>query len=306
VKILISGSSGTIGKKLSSELVKEGNEVIRLVRRPAQSQNEISWNPSKKEIHGNLEGFDAFINLAGAPIAKGRWSNDRKKMLLDSRRETASLLSETISNLKNPPKTYISASAAGIYGERGKEVLSENSAKGTGFLSDLSSLWEQASQKFKRPDTRIVNVRLGNVLSEDGGILKTMAPIFKVGGGAPMGTSKQYISWISEDDAVNGIKFLLSHPEVKGAVNLTSPNPVTNREFSKSLGQSLHRPVCPVSTPGFVVRTAMGQQGKELMLHSTRAVPNKLTSAGYKFKYPDIQEALNKYAPQAAKKADDL
>jgi uncharacterized protein len=306
MKVLLSGASGTIGSRLSQELAKEGNEVVKLVRRPAKSSDELYWNPDTQEIKGTLEGFDAVINLAGAPIAKGRWTDSTKKTLKDSRTNTASLLSETIAHLKNPPKTFISASAVGFYGDRGNEVLTEESKKGSGFLSDLSAMWEGASQRYTYAKTRQVNVRLGNVLSPKGGILKALAPIFKLGGGSPVGSGQQYMSWISEADAVNGIKFVLKHPELKRAVNLTSSNPVTNREFSNALGKSLKRPVCPIATPGFMIKVAMGQKGEELILNSTRAIPQKLQHSGFTFQHATVQEALNQYAMEASKKADDI
>jgi uncharacterized protein len=296
MKVLVSGSSGTIGTSLVKSLKAEGDDVVRLVRRPASSPDEISWNPERGEIKGNLEDFDAFVNLAGAPIAEGRWSKERKNTLIDSRVQSTSLLSHTIDKLEHPPKTFISASATGIYGDQGDKVLTEKEPSGKGFLAKLASLWEGALNKVKNKDVRTISMRLGNVLSDKGGMLKALVPIFKTGTGSPLGSGKQYVSWVGESDVVDGIKFALHHKEISGPVNMTSPNPVTNKEFSQALGKALHRPVCPFPAPAPVIKLAMGEKGEELLLGSQRAVPEKLTNAGYHFHNANVQDAMNQYA----------
>ncbi len=292
MKILISGSTGLIGSGLLPLLKSKGHSVTRLVRSKTGSpEEEILWNPVARVIDSKrLEGFDAVIHLGGEPIF-GRWTPEKKAQIRDSRVKGTRFLAESASQLAHPPKIFLCASAIGIYGDRGSETLSEESAPGTGFLAETGIAWEKACEPAAQKGLRVVNLRTGVVLTAKGGALKKMLPPFRFGVGGVLGTGQQVMSWISLPDELGAIHHALTTESLRGPVNLVAPNPVTNREFTKALGSALHRPTF-IPVPAFVVHLLFGEMGQELLLASTRVEPKRLKSTGYRFQHPDLDTAL--------------
>jgi uncharacterized protein (TIGR01777 family) len=293
MNVLITGASGLIGSALALRLAEDGHDVRRLVRSPAEvGPDRFPWDPAEGKIDSSaLEGVDAVVHLAGETIA-GRWTSDKKKGIRDSRVVGTRLVSEAAKQRENPPKVLVCASAAGYYGDRGDEVLTEESSSGTGFLADVVREWEAACDPARKAGIRVVNVRSGEVLSRDGGALKSLLPPFRLGLGGPIGGGRQYTSWITIDDEVNAILHILGSEDVEGPVNLVSPNPVTNREFTKTLGHVLHRPVV-LPTPTFPLRLAFGSEFvKEVLLVSERILPGRLRASGFQFEHPELESAL--------------
>lgn len=292
MKILISGSGGLIGTELVSLLTQKGHSVTRLVRSKRGGADEVLWNPIARIIDPNLiEGFDAVIHLAGDPIAQGRWSAEKKARIRDSRIRGTRLLAETLARLKQPPKVLLCASAVGIYGSRGDEVLTEESPPGSGFLAEVGQEWEKACEPAGQKGIRVVNTRFGMVLSPKGGALKKMLPPFRLGIGGRLGSGRQWMSWISLPDVAEAILHLIQTESARGPINVTSPNPVTNRQFTQRLARALHRPaVFPV--PAFALRLLLGEMADELLLASTRVEPKRLKATGYRFRHPELEPAL--------------
>ncbi|MEZ5266161.1 MAG: TIGR01777 family oxidoreductase [Acidimicrobiales bacterium] len=290
--VVIAGSSGLIGTALTTALTHAGHRVTRLVRRPAQNPAERTWDPAGGTIeHGALDGVDAVVNLAGAGIGDKRWSDERKRELVDSRIGTTDLLARTIAAADTPPAVFLSGSAIGFYGERGDQVLTEQSAAGEGFLADLCRRWEAATEPAAAAGVRAAHLRTGLVVSSKGGAMGKMLPLFKFGLGGRMGSGRDYWSWIHLADEVAAIAFLLDNP-VHGAVNLTAPNPVTNAEFTKELGRALRRPTL-LPVPAFGPKLLLGPELAEALLFcSARVVPDALSTAGYRFRHPDLAGAL--------------
>lgn len=293
MKILISGSSGFIGSELVSSLRDRGHEVIRLVRDEKElSEDTLLWDPQHREIRPEFfEGFDAVINLAGENIANGRWSPEKKRKIYDSRVIGTHMLAELLARLKQPPKLLINASAVGYYGDRGDAILDENSASGQGFLAEVCKKWEEAANSAAQAGIRVIKLRFGVILSVKGGMLSKMLLPFRLGLGGPLGSGKQYISWVSMDDLMGVFFHLLSHPEMEGAINVCTPHPVTNKEFTKTLASVLRRPAF-FSVPASLLRFILGEMADEMLLGSTRAVPKVLEESGYTFLYPDLKGAL--------------
>lgn len=291
-RILIGGASGLVGTALQSLLAEAGHSVSTLVRRSVRNAHEISWNPDAGEVNLQaLEGFDVFMNLSGENIAGRRWTESYKERLFSSRINPTSLLARSIKALNRPPTTFISASAVGFYGNRGDELLTEESAPGQDFLSDLARRWEEEALTVAS-GVRVVVLRTGVVLSAQGGALKKMLLPFKLGLGGRIGPGTQWMSWIALEDTVAAISHLIATPSVNGAVNLVAPNPVTNREFVISLAATLHRPaVLPV--PAAIVKLVFGQMGELLLLSSQRVSSLKLERSGYQFKSPTLTLALD-------------
>ncbi|HEX2475396.1 MAG TPA: TIGR01777 family oxidoreductase [Lacipirellulaceae bacterium] len=291
--VAITGSSGLLGTALVDALAAEGHLVRRLVRRPVRdAQREIRWDPAAGTIDaGQLSGVDAIVHLAGENLADHRWTEAVKARIRDSRIQGTRLLCETLAGLASKPSVLVSASAIGYYGDRGAEVVNESSPPGRGFLAELCQAWEAATHAARDADVRVVNLRLGVVLSRDGGALAKMLTPFKLGLGGVIGSGQQYLSWISLDDVVSAIQFALVAAAVCGPVNAVAPQPVTNREFTKTLGRVLRRPtVFPM--PAFAARLAFGEMADEMLLSGVRVEPQALSSAGFAFHHPQLELAL--------------
>ena len=295
MKILISGSHGLVGSALVDLLTSEGHEVARLVRDARASSTEIEWRPEKGTIDKERleERFDAVVHLAGENIAEGRWTNEKKRAIFESRVKGTTLLSETLAALRNPPPVFVSASAIGYYGDRGDEQLTEQSAPGTGFLADVCREWEKATAPAVEKGIRTIHARFGIILGAGGGALKQMLTPFRMGIGGRVGNGKQWMSWIALDDVVRAIRFTIHDNFVNGPVNFTSPFPVTNAEFTKTLGSVLRRPTLfPI--PAFGVRLAFGEMGDALLLSSQKVEPAVLQGRGYSFQWPRLELALRR------------
>ena len=292
--VLIAGASGLVGSALIPPLETDGAEVTRLVRRSAGA-GEIEWHPNNDQIDATtLEGFDAVINLAGENIAGGRWTDELKRKIHDSRVNGTHLLSEAIARLKHPTKVFLCASATGIYGDRGDEILDEQSDSGGGFLAGVCREWEQATEPAVAAGVRTVNLRFGPILAREGGMLAKLLTPFKMGMGGKVGSGKQYISWVAIDDVVNTVKLALKDESIRGPLNIVSPHPVTNEEFTKTLGHVLSRPTA-LAMPAFAVRLAFGEMADEMLLTSQRVIPKKLNDVGYEFQQPELEGALRKH-----------
>ena len=290
--VAVSGASGLIGTALCQSLVRSGHQVSRLVRRPSARAEEISWDPAGGTLDpSRLEGVDAVVNLSGAGIGDKRWTDAYKRELLDSRVATTSLLAGTIARMDRKPQVLLSGSAIGIYGERGDQVLTEQSDAGSGFLADICQQWEAATSAASEAGVRVAHLRTGVVLAEGGGALGKMLPLFRFGLGGKMGNGRAYWSWISLADEIGAIEFLLEQP-VSGAVNLTAPAPATNAEFTKALGQALHRPTL-LPVPSFGPKLLLGGElADALLFTSARVMPQALLDAGYRFRHPDLASAF--------------
>jgi len=289
-RILVTGASGFIGQAVVNHFKKQGYIVHRLVRHARQkAPDTVFWNPVNEEINlDDFEGFHAVIHLAGENIAIGRWTKEKKEAIFLSRVRHTWLLAHALSRLKRPPKVFFSASAVGYYGDRGDEILSEESRKGTGFLSDVCAKWEEASQALEQKKVRVVRGRFGMVLSKEGGMLAKLLPVFKWGLGGRLGSGKQWMSWIALEDLLGALEFTLTQ-DVKGVFNFTSPHPVTNAEFTRQVAKIVHhRPFLPA--PAWLLKWILGDKGKQLLLSSTRAVPKRLLDAGFKFQKPKLEE----------------
>jgi hypothetical protein len=292
MKILISGSTGLIGTALIEALVKRGDEPHRLMRseRP-MPEPTVVWNPSAGSVSPeSLEGFDAAVHLAGKNLAEQRWNERVKQEIYASRVDDTRLLSETLASLSASPRHVLVASAVGVYGDRGDEVLTENSTPGDDFLAKLCVDWEAAAYPAEEAGIAVTYLRTGLVLTPKGGPLAKMLPPFKLGIAGIIGDGKQYVSWLTLGDAVAAILHLLDHPAVTGPVNLVTPHPVTNHELTKTLGKVLSRPtIFPM--PAFAARLAFGELA-DAVLASTRAQPTALQSAGFEYQHPHLEAAL--------------
>lgn len=291
MRILISGSNGLVGSHLIPQLVASGHEVLRLVRKPSDKPDEIYWNPEQDELNLDSVGnIDAVIHLAGAGIADKRWNGAVKAEILRSRVLGTRLLASRVASLPNPPAVFLSASAVGYYGNSGSILITEDASPGTGFLSEVCKAWEGETNCLMKP-IRVVNLRFGVILSPLGGALKRMLFPFRLGLGGRLGNGKQYISWITLQDALRAIAYCLTESGISGPVNVVAPHPATNLEFTKSLGRALFRPtVLPV--PGIFIRLVLGEMGQELLLEGTRAIPKKLLDNGFSFEQQEITTAL--------------
>jgi uncharacterized protein (TIGR01777 family) len=289
-RILISGASGLIGRALVSSLQADGYEVVRLVRSANPAPTQIPWDPAQPLSPQSVSGFDAVVHLAGESIA-GRWTPTRMRNILNSRADGTRHLCEALAAAAQPPRVLVSASAVGYYGTRGDEFLSEESSAGTGFATEICLAWEAATRPAAAAGMRVAQMRIGLVLSAQGGALPKMLPAFRAGIGGNMGNGRQWWSWIDLRDLVNAIRFTLQNESLHGPVNAVSPNPVTNAQFTKTLAAAVHRAAL-LPMPVFAVRLAFGQMGVELMLASQRVQPNKLLAAGFTFQHPDLQNSL--------------
>lgn len=293
MKVLISGVTGLVGAALTRRLEEEGHSVVALVRRePQQGREEIGWDPRAGVIGANdLEGLEAVVHLSGENIAGRRWSAAQKEEIRASRVDSTRLLCETLAQLKRPPAVLLCASAIGYYGDRKDEVLREDSGAGVGFLAQTSMAWEEATQAATKGGVRVVNLRFGVLLSKRGGALAKMLPPFKMGVGGKIGSGRQYMSWISLDDAVEAMHHALAVEQMEGPVNIVARNSVTNAEFTKVLGRVLRRPTF-FPLPAFAARLALGEMADALLLASTRVEPVRLVETGFEFRHADLETAL--------------
>ncbi len=287
--IAIAGSSGLIGSALTRALEAKGKRILHLVRRTPQAQNEVAWNPERGELDASrLDDVDAVINLAGENIAQ-RWSDDVKRRILDSRVKATSLLARTIAQAPQRPRVFLSGSAVGYYGDRGDEVLSEESAPGNDFLASVCKAWEAATVEASNAGVRVVHLRTGVVLAKHGGALPKMLLPFRFGVGGKLGSGKQWMSWIALRDHVRALVFALDSG-IEGAMNVVSPHAVTNEEFTDTLARVLHRPSL-FTVPRVALDLALGEMS-ETILDSQKVKPARLTSAGFTFELPLLEQAL--------------
>jgi len=294
MKILVTGSTGLVGTALIDSLETNGHQVLRLVRRtPRNAATEIEWHPEQGRVANQdaFEGLDAAVHLAGESVAEGRWTPEKKARIRESRVQGTTLLAETLAKLQRPPRVFASASAIGIYGNRGDEVLSEESAPGKGFLAGVCCEWEQATAAAEEIGIRVAHLRFGIVLSSKGGALAKLLTPFKLGAGGKIGNGKQWMSWIAIDDVIAAIHTVISADDMNGAVNLVAPNPVTNAELTETLGRVLERPTL-LNVPAFAARIAFGEMADALLLSSARVQPVKLLESGYVFKHTQLEGAL--------------
>jgi uncharacterized protein (TIGR01777 family) len=292
-KIAITGATGLVGTKLATHLAAQSHEVLRVTRGP-KSDSTVHWDPEKNEIDAvPLEGCEAIVHLAGENIASRRWNAAQKNRIRESRVRGTNLLCQTLANLEFKPQVLISASATGFYGDRGDYECDETSACGTGFLPDVCVAWEAATEPAMHAGIRVVNLRTGLVLSRNGGALVKMLLPFQFGLGGVVGSGKQYWSWITLHDLVMAVDHCLKSEWLRGPVNAVAPNPVTNYEFTKTLGRVLRRPtIFPM--PAFAARLALGEMADALLLASTRVVPKKLLESGFSFESPELEAGLRK------------
>ncbi len=291
LRVAISGASGLLGRSLSSFLTTAGHEVRHIVRGTAGA-DEIGWSIKEERVDmDRLEGMDVLVHLAGEPISDGRWNAGRKKRIRDSRVKGTQLLAQAVSSLRHPPRLVVGASAVGYYGNRGDQILSEDSKPGKGFLAKVVREWEAAWAPLRGRTARVVMLRFGMLLSPAGGALGTMILPFKAGIGGRLGSGKQYVSWLDLDDAVGLIYHAMHRPTLRGAVNATAPQAVTNATFTTILGQVLGRPTL-LPVPGLAVRALFGEMGDELLLKGQRVAPRRAEASNYRFLRPALEDSL--------------
>jgi uncharacterized protein (TIGR01777 family) len=291
---LLSGASGMLGAALQTWMRADGAEIVQLVRREPEQIGELRWDPSGEGGFAEtetLEGLSAAIHLSGANLAAHRWTPAYRREIAASRVDSTRALATALAGLRNPPPVLLVASATGIYGDRGDEVLTEDSELGTGFLAEVCRAWEAAARPAVEAGIRVVHLRFGVVLAAGAGALGKMTPLFRLGLAGRLGSGGQWMSWIALEDLTAAVGFILKSPEIVGAVNLTAPHPVTNSEFTRAMGRVLHRPAL-LPAPAFALRLAVGQMADEALLSSARVMPSRLTAAGFQFARPTIESAL--------------
>ncbi len=291
-RVAVTGATGLVGSALGDLLRANGRRVHRVTRSPEPGSDDIGWDPAAGHLEvGALEGVDALVNLAGEPVFGLRWTESKKRAIRESRLRGTRLLAERAAALARPPRVLVSASAIGYYGDRGAARLVESDPPGEGFLADLCREWEAATAPAEKAGVRVVHLRIGLVLSREGGALATMLPAFKLGAGGRLGSGEQYMSWIALEDLIATIAFALERDDLRGAANATAPAPVTNAEFTRTLGRVLRRPT-PLPVPAFALRLALGELAEEMLLASARVEPAALSAAGFGFRHATLEAAL--------------
>jgi len=298
MKILITGSTGLVGTALTQDLQRAGHTVCRLIRPNTSPQTignshgfDVNWNPATGELGGAAVGADAVVNLAGASIADGRWSPQRKELLRSSRVDTTRALVQALAKMSARPRVLISASATGYYGNCGDEILTEASQLGTGFLSVIAKEWESEALNAEALGIRVVRARFGVILAKHGGALPQMMRPFQFGVGGKIATGKQWLSWIALDDVVAILRLALENANITGPINVVSPQPTTNADFTKILSATLHRPAL-FPAPAFALRLLLGEMADALLLSSQRVLPTQLQKLNFQFAHPDLRTAL--------------
>ena len=288
MKVVVSGASGLIGTALLPALRAAGHQVVRLVRREPSASDEVRWDPAAGELDtSTLDGAQAIVNLSGANIGQ-RWTAARKREILASRVDTTSLLAKAAAELRL--QAFVAAGGVGIYGDRGDEILTEESSLDGGFLADVGKAWAAAADPAREAGVQVVTFRQGIVLAREGGALERMLTPFRLGVGGRIGSGKQWLPWVARDDLVSAYLFVLTADHA-GAVNLVAPIPVTNAQFATALGKQLHRPTI-IPTPAFAIRTLFGEMGEAALLQGQRVLPARLLDAGFEFSAPTIDAAL--------------
>ncbi len=290
--VAISGATGLVGPVLAESFAAEGWQVRRITRSPQSGNNDIGWSPREGQLDASqLAGVRVVVHLAGESVAQ-RWSDDVKRQIRESRVKGTRLLANAVASLDEQPALFLCASAIGFYGDRGDEVLDEDSPSGDGFLADVCREWEAACEPAWRAGIRVCQARIGLVLAREGGLLGKLLTPFRLGAGGAVGNGRQYMSWIVRRDLVRALRFIVDHDELHGAINCTAPTPVTNLHFTKALGAVLGRPTV-LQVPAFAARLAMGEMADEMLLAGQRVVPKKLLESGFEFEYREIEPALS-------------
>jgi hypothetical protein len=288
MRVLMSGASGLLGSAIRESLESDGAAVVPLVRGKPASETQISWEPGKQLVLA--PSFDVVIHLAGESVV-GRWTAAKKARIHDSRVLGTRTLADAVKRMETKPRAFVAASAIGYYGDRGDEVLSEGSASGTGFLTEVCREWEAETEPIEQAGVRVVHIRIGVVLSRQGGALGKMLLPFRLGLGGRIGNGRQWWSWIHVDDIVGAVRHVLSHEALRGPVNLVAPNPVTNADFTAALGRELSRPAI-LPAPAFALRLALGEMADGALLASARVRPDQLLASGYRFRFRELEAAL--------------
>jgi len=298
MKLAVTGATGLVGGALCQNLIHTGHQVVALARNPEKAREKlptvevVAWDATSGHppIEA-LEGLDAVVHLAGEPVAAGRWTSHRKRMIRESRVAGTRNLVEGLSHCQNPPKVLVSGSAIGYYGTHGDELLEETSHPGNDFLAELCQQWESETKRAADSGVRVVLVRSGLILAREGGALPRMLPPFRMGVGGPLASGKQWMSWIHIKDELEAIRYAIENDEIEGPLNLTAPNPVTNEDFSRTLARVLRRPAF-FRVPGFVLRLLFGEMAETLLLKGQRVLPKKLEQSGYQFRFSDLRGAF--------------
>ena len=302
MKVLVTGSGGLVGTALVEELKRAGNTVVRLVRPGSAGTSrytegfDVEWNPTTGALGGAAVAADAVVNLAGAPIADRRWTEERKKLLRSSRVDSTDALVNALARMAIRPRVLISASAIGYYGNRGEEELTEDSAPGSDFLSGIARDWEASAMKAEAIGVRVVRARFGVVLAREGGALPQMVRPFRFGVGGKLGSGHQWMSWVTLADVVRILRLTLEEGSIRGAVNVVSPQTVRNEELTREIARVLHRPAI-FAAPEFALKLALGEMAGPLLLASQRVLPARLEKLGYKFIHPELGSALEATLP---------
>jgi len=292
MRVLITGASGLVGRELQKSFAAKGYDMLLASRSEPADEQHIQWTVEEGFTEPEkLEGLDAVVHLAGENVSGLRWTDEKKRAIRDSRVLGTRNVVAAISRLKDKPKVFVASSAIGFYGERGDEEITESSAAGDNFLAEVSKAWESESRRAEDAGIRTVVLRTGIVLTKEGGALGTMLTPFKLGVGGVIGSGKQWMSWISMEDHIAVINYVIENENIRGAVNSVSPNPVTNEEFTKTLGDVLYRPTF-LPLPEFAVSMVFGEMGDALLLASTKVLPKRLEDAGFHFKYPQLKPAI--------------